>query len=233
LRCFSNGEFQDVVWDDLSDKQKLVNWNVQGSDIIFDNNGYSDGKGERCLKYLPRTVSIDQYIGTLYPAESTTKGDYGEVVYGPGRKIYVGNEPFIIAFREKRSSNSDSLENNWLARIYAHKLNEDGTYTTDYNAVYYLKSDRRAAGYDHKFHHLDGSSSSNVSGTYDEWITNYITITPDSRYPLEYVTVSLHRFFSSTETWEGWVDNIWIGPADKFNPNMLGNEFAFHLDRLP
>lgn len=144
--------------------------------------------------------------------------------YGGKRTIYLGtNEPFVIAFREKRSSNSDNLDNIWRALINSYKLMPDGTLREDY-AASKLQSDRKVNYYNYDFHNLDGSTKSDISGTYDEWITNYITFYPDPNYPVEYLTVTFYRHCNPTNVWEGWLDNFWIGPADQFDPNMLGTE---------
>jgi hypothetical protein len=127
---FSNGEFQKTLYDTLYNKEYLVDWYISNSSIRvkIDSGGYSDGKGDKSLYYFPAVESSTNYYGGMYPTSWTEEDKYGGPKYGPHRKVYVGNEPFVIAFREKRSSNSVSLSNVWRARIYAYEKNDDGTY---------------------------------------------------------------------------------------------------------
>ncbi|WLD94477.1 DUF6531 domain-containing protein [Alkalihalobacillus sp. AL-G] len=157
---------------------------------------------------------------------NTYKSDYGQVLYGGSEKVYyVGNQPFIIAFREKRSDTSAGLDNIWRVRVQDFELKADGTFEKNYES-YYATSDRKTTyGYKHGFHALDGSTSPNVSGGYNQWITNYITIYPDPAHPIYYIgEVQFERFLSPDKIWEGWIDNFWIGPADQFNYALTGSE---------
>ncbi|WLD94053.1 hypothetical protein [Alkalihalobacillus sp. AL-G] len=104
---FTNPNFQDVIYDEVYNRYEPVDWKVLSSSMevwLDHSNGYPDLEGNRSLHYLPVTSpsGSNYWSGYMESVSNTYKSDYGQVLYGGSEKVYyVGNQPFIIAFREK------------------------------------------------------------------------------------------------------------------------------------